>query len=88
LQIHVRDGRVRLFTMNGADWSKRYPLGGLGHNAPVSVEWRSNCGRFRNHLFYYTPLERWHARLSLAASVSLMSHGFINLKLAYSFGGN
>jgi ATP-dependent DNA ligase len=26
LQIHIRDGRVRLFTMNGADWSKRYPL--------------------------------------------------------------
>src|SRR5262245_11530805 len=26
LQIHVRDGRVRLFTMNAADWSKRYPL--------------------------------------------------------------
>jgi bifunctional non-homologous end joining protein LigD len=26
LQIHVRDGRVRLFTINGADWSKRYPL--------------------------------------------------------------
>jgi hypothetical protein len=26
LQIHVRDGRVRLFTTNGADWSKRYPL--------------------------------------------------------------
>ena len=26
LQIHVRDGRVRLYTMNGADWSKRYPL--------------------------------------------------------------
>jgi ATP dependent DNA ligase domain len=25
LQIHVRDSRVRLFTMNGADWSKRYP---------------------------------------------------------------
>jgi bifunctional non-homologous end joining protein LigD len=25
LQIHVRDDRVRLFTMNGADWSKRYP---------------------------------------------------------------
>ena len=25
LQIHVRDGQVRLFTMNGADWSKRYP---------------------------------------------------------------
>ena len=25
LQIHVKDGRVRLFTMNGADWSKRYP---------------------------------------------------------------
>ena len=26
LQVHVRDGRVRLYTMNGADWSKRYPL--------------------------------------------------------------
>ena len=26
LQIHVRDGRVRLYTMNGAVWSKRYPL--------------------------------------------------------------
>ena len=25
LQIHVRNGRVRLYTMNGADWSKRYP---------------------------------------------------------------
>src|SRR5262245_22081973 len=25
LQIHVRDGRVRLITINGADWSKRYP---------------------------------------------------------------
>ena len=25
LQIHVRDGRVRLYTMIGADWSKRYP---------------------------------------------------------------
>src|SRR5262245_14825940 len=24
-QIHVRDGRVRLFAMNSADWSKRYP---------------------------------------------------------------
>jgi len=26
LQIHIRDGRVRLYTINGADWSKRYPL--------------------------------------------------------------
>jgi hypothetical protein len=26
LQIHIRDGRVRLYTMTGADWSKRYPL--------------------------------------------------------------
>jgi ATP-dependent DNA ligase len=25
-QIHIREGRVRLYTMNGADWSKRYPL--------------------------------------------------------------
>src|SRR5262245_63854094 len=26
LQIHVRNGRVRLYTIHGADWSKRYPL--------------------------------------------------------------
>jgi bifunctional non-homologous end joining protein LigD len=26
LQIHIRDGRVRLYTITGADWSKRYPL--------------------------------------------------------------
>jgi bifunctional non-homologous end joining protein LigD len=26
LQIHVRDDRVRLYTINGEDWSKRYPL--------------------------------------------------------------
>jgi bifunctional non-homologous end joining protein LigD len=25
LQVHVRDGRVRLYTRNGADWTKRYP---------------------------------------------------------------
>ena len=25
LQIHVRDGRVRLFTMNGHNWTDRYP---------------------------------------------------------------
>src|SRR5262245_5049021 len=25
LQIHVRDGRVRLYTMSGNDWTKRYP---------------------------------------------------------------
>ena len=26
LQIHVSGGRVRLYKMNGTDWSKRYPL--------------------------------------------------------------
>ena len=26
LQIHVRDGRVRVYTITGADWSKHYPL--------------------------------------------------------------
>jgi bifunctional non-homologous end joining protein LigD len=25
LQVHVRDGRVKLYTMNAADWTKRYP---------------------------------------------------------------
>jgi bifunctional non-homologous end joining protein LigD len=25
LQIHIRDGRVRLYTMNGSDWTMRYP---------------------------------------------------------------
>ena len=26
LQIHVRDGRMKLYTINGYDWSDRYPL--------------------------------------------------------------
>ncbi len=26
LQIHVGSGRVRLYTMTGADWTGRYPL--------------------------------------------------------------
>src|SRR5215831_3873387 len=26
LQIHIRKGRVRLYAMNGADWTSRYPL--------------------------------------------------------------
>jgi bifunctional non-homologous end joining protein LigD len=26
LQIHLHAGRVRLFTMNGHDWTERYPL--------------------------------------------------------------
>jgi ATP-dependent DNA ligase len=26
LQMDVRDGRTRLYTINGADWSKRDPL--------------------------------------------------------------
>ena len=25
LQVHVHDGRVKLYTMNGANWTKRYP---------------------------------------------------------------
>jgi bifunctional non-homologous end joining protein LigD len=25
-QIHIRDGRVRFYTMNAADWTVRYPL--------------------------------------------------------------
>ena len=26
LQIHIRDGKVRLFTRTGVDWRDRYPL--------------------------------------------------------------
>ena len=26
LQIHIREGRVRLYTMNAANWTERYPL--------------------------------------------------------------
>src|SRR6187397_1712115 len=26
LQIHIRDGRVRLYTRRGADWTERFPL--------------------------------------------------------------
>ena len=40
LQIHVRDGRVRLYMMNGADWTRRYPLivDDAGQT-PVSLAW-------------------------------------------------
>ena len=43
LQTRVRDGRVRLFTINGADWSKRYPriiteAGRLKHSAVIDAE--------------------------------------------------
>jgi bifunctional non-homologous end joining protein LigD len=43
LQIYVRDGRVRLYTMNGADWSKRYPritaeAVRLKHSAVIDAE--------------------------------------------------
>jgi ATP-dependent DNA ligase len=26
IQLHVRDGRIRLYTLNAADWTDRYPL--------------------------------------------------------------
>ena len=37
LQIHVRDGRVRLYTINGADWSKRYPLMSKPPQKPAAI---------------------------------------------------
>jgi bifunctional non-homologous end joining protein LigD len=37
LQIHARDGRVRLYTINGADWSRRYPLI-IQHAAHIDAE--------------------------------------------------
>jgi ATP-dependent DNA ligase len=43
LQIHVRDGRVKLYTITGADWSKRYPriveaAGRIGGNVILDAE--------------------------------------------------
>ncbi len=43
LQIHVTDASVRLYTMNAADWSERYPLiareaARLKHTAIVDAE--------------------------------------------------
>ena len=43
LQIHVRDGRVKLYTINGADWSRRYPriiaeAARLKHSAVIDAE--------------------------------------------------
>ena len=43
LQVHVRDGRVKLYTINGADWSRRYPriiaeAARLKHSAVIDAE--------------------------------------------------
>ena len=35
VQIHVRDGKVRLYIINGADWSKRYQLETLSTHCRV-----------------------------------------------------
>ncbi|MGC2117352.1 MAG: hypothetical protein WA656_22740, partial [Pseudolabrys sp.] len=50
LQIHVRDGRVRLYTMNGANWTARYPriveAAGLGA-ASARDDWGHSAPRNR-----------------------------------------
>ena len=43
LQVHVRDGRVKLYTINGAEWSRRYPriiaeAARLKHSAVIDAE--------------------------------------------------
>jgi bifunctional non-homologous end joining protein LigD len=48
LQIHVRDGRVKLYTITGADWSKRYPLisegAGRIQGSAILVVWLDSDG--------------------------------------------
>src|SRR5512139_4182928 len=41
LQIHIRDGHVRLYTMNAADWSECYPL--------IAKEGAFNCSTVKNY---------------------------------------
>ena len=50
LQIHVRGGRDKLYTMNAADWTKRYPgiveqaarIKGTAMSASMPKEWRTS----------------------------------------------
>jgi len=44
LQIHVRNGRVRLYTMNGANWTDRYPC--IIEEA-ARIKGIVSCGRWR-----------------------------------------
>ena len=53
-RLQVRDGRVRLYTMNGADWTKPYPLIAAEAAEDARYVWRSlrrrdglRCGKGR-----------------------------------------
>jgi bifunctional non-homologous end joining protein LigD len=70
LQIHVRDGRVRLYTITGADWSKRYPLiveaaGKINGNAILDAEvvWPDPDG--------ISQFDALHSRVNDAAAIAL-----------------
>jgi bifunctional non-homologous end joining protein LigD len=43
LQVHIRAGRVRLYTMNAADWTERYPR--IVREAAASRETRSSIAK-------------------------------------------
>jgi bifunctional non-homologous end joining protein LigD len=70
LQIHVRDGRVRLYTITGADWSKRYPLiveaaAKINGNAILDAEvvWLDPDG--------ISQFDALHSRVNDAAAIAL-----------------
>jgi bifunctional non-homologous end joining protein LigD len=70
LQIHVRDGRVRLYTITGADWSKRYPLiveaaAKINGNAILDTEvvWIDSDG--------VAQFDALHSRLNDGAAIAL-----------------
>jgi ATP-dependent DNA ligase len=69
-KIHVRDGRVRLYTITGADWSKRYPLiveaaAKINGNAIVDAEvvWLDSYG--------VAQFDALHSRVNDAAATAL-----------------
>ena len=48
LQIHARDGQVRLYTMNGSDWTDRCPIRSrLPVHSTCSCSMATTCGTNR-----------------------------------------
>jgi ATP-dependent DNA ligase len=66
LQIHIRHGHVRLYTMNGANWFDRYPfIGATPRTEPLGIL----TDRKRKEGFQALPKARLAAKASIAARV-------------------
>jgi bifunctional non-homologous end joining protein LigD len=83
LQIHVRDGRVRLYTINGADWSKRYPLiveEGLRLNVTAIMDAEVICTDGKGIPTFEVLHSRCNDHLAFACAFDLLMVGGENVR--------